>query len=465
MGTSTMHPKLFPRGEAAAVPVTFVNSASWPEQRAALDSHAQTFAAASGFEPKPGRHALLPSPDGSLGGVLFGLEPADDPNLDLFRPGALASTLPAGSYRFANAPHDSKLAALAFLLGTYRFTRYRKQDAKDIRLELPGNVDGDDLTRIADGICLARDLINTPANDMGPPDLEDAVRALATRHGASIHAVVGDNLLTANFPLIHAVGRAAARAPRLIDLTWGDPDHSKVTLVGKGVCFDTGGLDIKPESSMLNMKKDMGGAASMLGLAHMLMDRGLKIRLRVLIPAVENSISGAAFRPRDVYRSRKGITVEIGNTDAEGRLILADALALADEDAPELIADMATLTGAARVALGAEIPPFFTDDDGLAADLARHSASENDPLWRMPLWRPYDQLLESKVADVNNVTNSSFGGSITAALFMRRFVTAAKAWLHIDVFAWNQTTKPGRPEGAECQAARALYALLCARYG
>jgi leucyl aminopeptidase len=460
-----MHPKLFPRGEAAAVPVTFVNSASWPEQRAALDSHAQTFAAASGFEPKPGRHALLPSPDGSLGGVLFGLEPADDPNLDLFRPGALASTLPAGSYRFANAPHDSKLAALAFLLGTYRFTRYRKQDAKDIRLELPGNVDGDDLTRIADGICLARDLINTPANDMGPPDLEDAVRALATRHGASIHAVVGDNLLTANFPLIHAVGRAAARAPRLIDLTWGDPDHPKVTLVGKGVCFDTGGLDIKPESSMLNMKKDMGGAASMLGLAHMLMDRGLKIRLRVLIPAVENSISGAAFRPRDVYRSRKGITVEIGNTDAEGRLILADALALADEDAPELIADMATLTGAARVALGAEIPPFFTDDDGLAADLARHSASENDPLWRMPLWRPYDQLLESKVADVNNVTNSSFGGSITAALFMRRFVTAAKAWLHIDVFAWNQTTKPGRPEGAECQAARALYALLCARYG
>ncbi len=216
---------------------------------------------------------------------------------------------------------------------------------------------------------------------------------------------------------------------------------------------------------MLNMKKDMGGAASMLGLAHMLMDRGLKIRLRLLIPAVENSISGAAFRPRDIYRSRKGITVEIGNTDAEGRLILADALALADEEAPELIADMATLTGAARVALGADIPPFFTDDDELAATLARHSASENDPLWRLPLWRPYDQLLDSKVADINNVTNSSFGGSITAALFMRRFVTAAKAWLHIDVFAWNQTTKPGRPEGAECQAARALYSLLSERYG
>jgi leucyl aminopeptidase len=231
------------------------------------------------------------------------------------------------------------------------------------------------------------------------------------------------------------------------------------------VCFDTGGLDIKPESGMLNMKKDMGGAATMLGLAHMLMDRGLKIRLRVLIPAVENSISGGAFRPRDVYRSRKGLTVEIGNTDAEGRLILADALALADEEKPELIADMATLTGAARVALGADIPPFYTDDDALASALARASASENDPLWRMPLYRPYDQLLESKIADINNVTHSSFGGSITAALFMRRFVTAAKAWLHVDIFAWNQATKPGRPEGAECQAARALYALLAERYG
>ena len=460
-----MHPKLFPRGQATTVPITFVNAASWRDQRDSLDSHAQAFAAASDFEPKAGRHLILPSPDGGLGGVLFGLEAADDPHLDLFRPGALPGLLPAGSYRFANAPHDSKLAALAFVLATYRFARYRKQDAKDIRLELPGNVDGDELTRIADGVCLARDLINTPANDMGPPDLEDAARNLAARHGGTVHTVIGDNLLTANFPLIHAVGRAAARPPRLIDLTWGDPDHPKVTLVGKGVCFDTGGLDIKPESGMLNMKKDMGGAASMLGLAHMLMDRGLKIRLRLLIPAVENSISGAAFRPRDIYRSRKGITVEIGNTDAEGRLILADALALADEEAPELIADMATLTGAARVALGADIPPFYTDDNEFAAALARHATSENDPLWRLPLWRPYDQLLESKVADVNNVSNSSFGGSITAALFMRRFVAAAKTWLHVDIFAWNPTSRPGRPEGAECQAARAVYALLCERYG
>jgi leucyl aminopeptidase len=300
---------------------------------------------------------------------------------------------------------------------------------------------------------------------MGPPDLEYAARALATRHGADINAIVGDDLLQENFPLVHAVGRAADRAPRLIDIAWGDPSHPKVTLIGKGVCFDTGGLDIKPESGMLNMKKDMGGAACMLALAHMLMARGAKIRLRILMPAVENSISGAAFRPRDIYRSRKGLTVEIGNTDAEGRLILADALALADEEAPELIVDMATLTGAARVALGTEVPPFYTDDDGLAAEIARFAQAEADPLWRMPLWRPYDQLLDSKVADLNNVSSTGFAGSITAALFLRRFVSAAKAWLHCDIYAWNQSTKPGRPEGAECQAARALYALLTARYG
>ena len=304
--------------------------------------------------------------------------------------------LPAGAYRFANAPHDSKLAALAFALGTYRFTRYRKQDAKELQLELPGNVDGEDLSRMVEGVFLARDLINTPANDMGPPELEEAARTLAQRHGAEMRAIVGDDLLQENFPLIHAVGRAAARAPRLIDVSWGDPAHPRITLVGKGVCFDTGGLDIKPESGMLNMKKDMGGAASMLALAHMLMDRGTKIRLRVLIPAVENAISGSAFRPRDIYRSRNGLTVEIGNTDAEGRLILADAIALADEEKPELIADMATLTGAARVALGTEIPPIYTDDDELAATLAGCAISENDPLWRMPLWRPYDQLLELK---------------------------------------------------------------------
>jgi leucyl aminopeptidase len=246
-------------------------------------------------------------------------------------------------------------------------------------------------------------------------------------------------------------------------MNWGDSRHPRVTLVGKGVCFDTGGLDIKPDSSMLNMKKDMGGAATALALAHMIMAHGVKVRLRVLIPAVENSIAGSSFRPRDIYTSRKGITVEIGNTDAEGRLILADALALADEDKPDLIADFATLTGAARVALGPEIPAFFTDDDGLANELMSSAATENDPLWRLPLWRPYESMLDSKVADINNVGGSQ-GGAITAALFMRRFVTA-KSWLHFDVFAWTPSAKAGRPEGGECQVARALYALLAARYG
>ncbi|MGZ3324173.1 MAG: leucyl aminopeptidase family protein [Xanthobacteraceae bacterium] len=461
-----MHPMFLPRGQSVpTVPVTFVTAETWRQQREQFDAPARAFAVAAGFEPKPGRHLLLPAAAGGLAGALFALEATDAAHKDLFAPGALSGLLPEGAYRFANAPHDSKLAALAFALGAYRFTRYRKQDAKALQLELPGNVDGDDLSRIVAGVCLARDLINTPANDMGPPELDDAARTLAHRHGADARSIVGDDLLKENFPLIHAVGRAAVRPPRLIDVTWGDPSHPKITLVGKGVCFDTGGLDIKPESGMLNMKKDMGGAACMLALAHMLMDRGTKIRLRVLIPAVENAISGSAFRPRDIYRARNGLTVEIGNTDAEGRLILADAIALADDEKPELIADMATLTGAARVALGTDIPPIYTDDDELAATLAACATSENDPLWRMPLWRPYDQLLDSKVADINNVASGGFGGSITAALFLRRFVSQAKAWLHCDIYAWNLTTKPGRPEGGECQAARALYALLVSRYG
>jgi leucyl aminopeptidase len=461
-----MHPVFLSVGQSVAtIPITFVNAATWPAARERLDARSRNFVEAAGFEPKAGQHVLLPAVEGGLAGVLFALEAADDPAKDLFRPGALAGILPPGVYRFANAPHDARLAALAFALGSYRFARYRKQEEKPAKLELPAEVDGDELTRIVEGVFLARDLINTPANDMGPQELEDAARALAKPHGAELRAIVGDDLVAQNFPLIYAVGRAAARAPRLIDLTWGDARHPKITLIGKGVCFDSGGLDIKPESGMLNMKKDMGGAATLLALAHMLMDRGAPLRLRVLIPAVENAISGSAFRPRDVYRSRKGLTVEIGNTDAEGRLILADAITLADAAAPDLIVDMATLTGAARVALGTEIPPFYTDDDVLAAALARSAASESDPVWRMPLWRPYDQLLESKTADINNVASGNFGGSITAALFLRRFVSAAKAWLHFDIYAWNQTSKPGRPEGGECQGARALYRLLVERYG
>jgi leucyl aminopeptidase len=449
-------------GTAAAIPIWFVNAANYAEVRDRLDAPARAFADAANFNPKPGRYLVLPGADG-LGGVLFGIE-ATGETTDPFLPGSLANQLPDGFYRFANDPSDARLAALAFALGTYRFTRYRKAEARKVKLDLPQSIDLEELDRVVEAVALARDLINTPANDMGPAELEGAVRALAAQHGADIKVIIGEDLLAKNFPLIHAVGRASERAPRLIELKWGDALHPRVSLVGKGVCFDTGGLDIKPDSSMLNMKKDMGGAATALALAHMVMSRKLKVRLTVLIPAVENSISGAAFRPRDIYPSRKGITVEIGNTDAEGRLVLADGLALADEDKPELIADFATLTGAARVALGPEVPAFFTDDDELANSLMGHAATENDPLWRLPLWRPYEEMLDSKVADVNNVGSGGQAGAITAALFMRRFVTA-KSWLHFDLFAWTPSAKPGRPEGGECQAARALYALLAERYG
>ena len=446
---------------APAIPIWFVTAQTYPDVRQRIGAEACAFADAAGFEPKSGRYLLLPGKKG-LGGVLFGLEGADDAK-DLFLPGRLPQHLPDGVYRFANEPHDPRLAALAFALGGYRFTRYRKAEARKIGLDLPQSLDRDDLQRIVEGVALARDLINTPANDMGPAELEAAAQKLAERHGAAFRSIVGDDLLAQNFPLIHAVGRAASAAPRLIDIGWGDAGAPRVTLVGKGVCFDTGGLDIKPESAMLNMKKDMGGAATALALAHMIMARRLKVRLRLLIPAVENAIAGGSFRPRDIYTSRKGITVEIGNTDAEGRLILADALALADEETPELIVDMATLTGAARVALGPDVPAFFTEDDALADELMRHAVSENDPLWRLPLWRPYDAMLESKFADINNVGGSQ-GGAITAALFMRRFVTA-KSWLHVDLFAWTASAKAGRPEGGELQAARALYAMLAERYG
>ncbi len=461
-----MHPVLVARKEAAdAVPIWFVTAATWDNIRQRLDDAACAFADAAGFEPKAGRHLILPDAKRGLGGVLFAIEDAKAPEKDLFRAGRLPELLPAGTYRFANAPHDLRLATLAFALGCYRFSRYRKAEEKKLRLELTDGIDAADLTRVLDGVTLARDLINTPANDMGPAQLEQAARALAARHGATIRSIVGEDLLTQAFPLIHAVGRAAAGAPRLIDMSWGDAKAPKVTLVGKGVCFDSGGLDIKPDNAMLMMKKDMGGAACVLALAQMVMDRKLKVRLRVLIPAVENAISGSAMRPLDVYPSRKGLTVEVGNTDAEGRLILADALALADEEAPDLLIDMGTLTGAARVALGPDLPPFYTDDEKLAAELAKHATAENDPLWRLPLWRPYDAMLDSKVADLNNVASGGFAGSIICALFLKRFVQAARTWLHLDIYAWTPSAKPGRPEGGECQAARALYALLSARYG
>ena len=449
-----------------AIPITFATKATWDAISAELPAPGRQFALANGFAAKPGACLTLPDANGEIAQVVFGVENATSKFRDPFRPGQLPGLLPPGVYRFANvAPSDARLAALAFALGSYRFGRYRKTDAAAVRLAPPDGVDVTDIARIAEAAALARDLINTPSNHMGPEELALAAQQLAQRFGANYNCVVGDELPRQNFPLIHAVGMASPRAPRLIDFSWGDPAHPKVTLVGKGVCFDTGGLDLKPSSGMLIMKKDMGGAANVLALALMVMDASLKVRLRVLIPAVENAVAGNAFRPLDIFPSRKGITVEIGNTDAEGRLVLADALALADEEKPDLLIDLGTLTGAARVALGPDLPPFYTDDEGLAQELAACAKRESDPLWRLPLWPPYDSWLDSKVADVNNAPSGTFAGSITCALFLQRFVEAAKSWLHVDIYGWTPSAKPARPEGGECQAARAIYKLLSDRYG
>jgi leucyl aminopeptidase len=448
-----------------AIPITFVTTTTWPAVRDELAAPARQFALASEFAGKPGKYLILPSNDGEIAQIIFGLEEEDAKSRDPFRPGALPDLLPPGTYRFANAPHDSRLATLAFALGSYRFSRYSKAEVSNVKLVPPDGVDVGDITRMTEAVMLARDLINTPSNDMGPEELAQAAQELATRFGASFSCIVGDELPRQNFPLIHAVGMASPRAPRLIDITWGDPSHPKVTLVGKGVCFDTGGLDLKPSSGMLIMKKDMGGAANVLAAALMVMDAKLKVRLRVLIPAVENAVAGNAFRPLDIFTSRKGLTVEIGNTDAEGRLVLADALALADEEKPDLLVDLGTLTGAARVALGPDLPPFYTNDETLALDIARLAQQENDPLWRLPLWPAYDVWLDSKVADLNNAPSGGFAGSITCALFLQRFVGAAKSWLHVDIYGWTPSAKPARPEGGECQAARAIYKYLSERYG
>jgi leucyl aminopeptidase len=416
------------------------------------------------FTAKEGETLLVPDDKGALACVLLGLGNGDARSPDRLVAGKLPGLLPEGTYRFAAAMPDPQLAALAWALGAYRFDRYHESPANDCRLVTPDGADGARARLVADGVALARDLVNTPSNDMGPDELEAATRKLARAHKARVSVIKGNDLLKRNFPMIHAVGRASPRAPRLIDMTWGRASDPKVTLVGKGVCFDTGGLNIKPGSSMGLMKKDMGGAANVLGLASMIMAGKLKVRLRVLIPAVENSISGNAFRPGDVLPSRKGITVEIGNTDAEGRLVLADALALADDEKPELLIDMATLTGAARVALGPDLPPFYTDDEALAAAVAGKAGAVADPVWRMPLWDPYDAMLKSRIADVNHISDGGFAGSITAALFLRRFVEKTSAWAHFDIFAWTPLAKPGRPFGGEAQAIRALHALIAERF-
>lgn len=421
---------------------------------------------ANGFKAKPNSHLCIAGNDGGLAMVLYGARTGEA--VDPFEPGALSSALPSGDYSLASGFSNPDLVALGWLLHSYKFTRYLSDKensgpGKYARLVCPDKVDRASLLARANAVMLGRDLINTPAEDMGPSQLETAMRGVARQFKATVTVTRGA-ALEKKFPLIHAVGRAADDAPRLLDLRWGVQRAPKITLVGKGVCFDTGGLDLKPASGMALMKKDMGGAAAVLSLASMIMAAQLNVRLRVLVPAVENSVAGNAFRPGDVLTSRKGLSVEIGNTDAEGRLVLGDALDLADAERPDMLVDMATLTGAARVALGPDLPPFYTDDDELAAQLVRHSMASNDPVWRLPFWHRYNDMFSSKIADINNAGTGGFAGSITAALFLKRFVENARSYIHLDIYGWVPAARAGRPSGGEPQAARALFSLLSERY-
>jgi len=459
-----------PAGEDGAdqrvIPIYLVGSAEADDFLASLAPEAARWAALNEFTGKLGQALRVPNGKGGLDCVLIGWGDTQARSRDRFHIGDFARTAPRGAYRLATALDEDEAdeAALGWFLGRYRFGKYKargEETAAD--LIAPDSVDPARLVRIVEGVFMTRDLINIPASDLGPEALAGTCEKLATRHGAKLDVTIGDDLLAANLPMIHAVGRAGAQAPRLIDMRWGDGDHPALTLVGKGVCFDTGGLNIKPGSSMGLMKKDMGGAATVLGLAHMIMALGLPVRLRVLIPAVENAIDGSAMRPGDVLHSRLGKTVEINNTDAEGRLVLADALALAAEEEPDLIIDMATLTGAARVALGPDVVPFFTDDEDLAADLQIAAAASADPVWRLPLWPGYERDIEPEIADLDNAPKGGFAGSITAALFLKRFVGATR-WAHFDVYGWVPKALPGRPMGGECQAARTILRVLEKRY-
>lgn len=426
-----------------------------------LDDSARAFAKASGFTGAAGQVVLLPGPEGRVAAAAGGLGDTQTQARKRFVAGGMRSKLPEGVWHLETRleAEDLNEAALGWLLAGYRFGRYAKAPAPKASLVAPSGVDAALLERIAGGEALTRNLINIPSNDMGPGELEASSRELADAFGASISVTAGDDLIDAGFPLVHAVGRASPRAPRLIDIKWGT-DGPEVCLVGKGVCFDTGGLNLKPGSSMGLMKKDMGGAANVLGLAQMLMSGEAPLRLRVLIPAVENSVSGSAFRPGDILTSRKGLTVEINNTDAEGRLVLADALALADEAAPDLIISMATLTGAARVAVGPDLAPFYATEGADAAMLEVAAQKVRDPVWRMPFWDPYENMIEPGIADLDNAPKGGFAGSITAALFLRRFVTETSRYMHFDIFGWNPSSEPGRPKGGVGQATRALYEAL-----
>ena len=453
---------------ASAIPLIPMDADRYADWLGGQPETSRAWLEAIGFEPKEGKLALLPAENGELAAALIGT----DAELSFWSFGDLSTRLPANTFRIKGELTDQQAtdAALAWSLGSYRFERYTtgtaetETDKPRPKLVLPENADGDIVAGLTAAMFLSRDLINTPAADMGPPELAEAAKTLAAQHGATCKVLVGEELLANNYPSIHAVGRAAAKAPRLIDLTWGDDKAPKLTLVGKGVCFDTGGLDLKGAAGMLKMKKDMGGAAAMLGLASAVMSTGLPVRLRLLIPAVENAVDGSAYRPGDILTTRKGITVEIGNTDAEGRVVLCDALAEGDGEEPDLMIDCATLTGAARVALGPDLPALFCDDDDVAAAICGHGEAVRDHLWRLPLFAGYKKKLDSPVADMNNVSSGAFAGAITAALYLQSFVDKTNVWAHIDSYGWNDDNRPGRPKGGEALALRALFAMLRERY-
>lgn len=459
---------LITSAETDAAPITSLNESDLKDWLQNQPETLRRWVDAVRFTAKSGSICLIPQADGGLERVLMGC----GDGADMWTWAALPEKLPEADYRLDQSADaapcldsvDLDTAALGWALGTYRFSRYRAHSSGFARLVWPAGSDRAAVERAADATFLVRDLINTPAADMGPEELADAAASLAARHGARYSVIVGDDLLARNYPAVHAVGRASTREPRLIDMVWGDAAHPKVTLVGKGVCFDSGGLNLKPSGGMKLMKKDMGGAANVLGLAHMVMSAELPVRLRVLIPAVENSVSGNAMRPLDVVPTREGLTVEIGNTDAEGRVILADALSEAASEQPDLLIDFATLTGAARVALGVEVPALFTNDDALAASLQAHGQTENDPLWRLPLWQPYRRHVESKVADLTNAPETPFAGAITAALFLSAFIGSVTSWAHVDLMAWNTEPRPGRPKGGEAMGMRAAYAYICEKF-
>ncbi|MEL6183783.1 MAG: leucyl aminopeptidase family protein [Myxococcota bacterium] len=450
------------RAHRRTLPVTCVTAARAGKALAEKPPGARAWAAFHGFEAKPGQVVVLPDADGAPAGVMIGVPEQAGP----YDYAVLPGKLPSGRYAFDESlpAEDTATAALGWGLASYRFDRYKTFGETRPELVWPDRSVSAEVTRQLEGVFLGRDLINTPAEDLLPSALADEAKKLGRAFGARVTVTTGDKLLEKGFPTIHTVGRAAADAPRLIDLRWGRPADPKVTLVGKGVCFDSGGLDLKPAAGMLLMKKDMGGAAIVLGLAHAIMSRGLRVRLRVLVPAVENAVSGNAFRPLDVIRTRKGLTVEVGNTDAEGRLILCDALAEASREKPEVLLDFATLTGAARVALGTELPALFSSSDDLAQRVLDAGRAARDPYWRMPLHAPYRKQLESRVADLSNV-GGSYGGAITAALFLQSFVDPEIPWGHVDVMAWNLDDKPGRPAGGEAMGLRAVYGALVEQYG